>query len=339
MNFQIDFGIWGGIFAVPTAIADRYLKLCSESQLKVLLLALRDAPNPIDPQYIAKRLALTPTQVCDGLEYWQAAGVFTQNEGSVSEPAVPAAVPAAATAPSTAVTEATEGAAGQRITMVHSRSKLTPSQFSELCRTDPNLPWLLGELQQRLARTLSPAESETVAYLYSYLRLTPDYLLMAVEYCKNQGKTNLRYIEKLVTGWVDAGIDDHEKAEQHIKELAKRTSNEGLIRNLFGIGERDFTTKEKEFIHLWLDEYQLDLPLIQLACERTVDNTGKIAFPYLHKILSQWHSKGIRTAQQAAEEMSSRQTQGQARRFGEDPSFDLGDIAEVMKRNAQDGSR
>ena len=41
MSYEINFGPWGSIFAVPTAVADRYLKFCTEEQLKVLLLALR----------------------------------------------------------------------------------------------------------------------------------------------------------------------------------------------------------------------------------------------------------------------------------------------------------
>ena len=38
MAYQINFGPWGSVFVIPTAVADRYLKFCSELQLKVLLL-------------------------------------------------------------------------------------------------------------------------------------------------------------------------------------------------------------------------------------------------------------------------------------------------------------
>ena len=46
MSYEINFGPWGSIFAVPTAVADRYLKFCTEEQLKVLLLALRQGQGP-----------------------------------------------------------------------------------------------------------------------------------------------------------------------------------------------------------------------------------------------------------------------------------------------------
>ena len=334
MAYEIDFGIWGGIFAVPTALCDRHLKFCSESQLKVLLLALRDAPSPVDVPYIAKRLGLPADQVCDCLEYWQQAGVFTRNEAPVA--AVPAPAPVAvgggaavAVAQVAARTEQT-GQDGQRITTLHSRAKLTPGQIHELCRTDPSIPWMMEELQRLFARPLSPGETETIVYLYSYLTLTPDYLLMAAEYCKSMGKLNMRYIEKLVTGWVDQGVDNHEKAERHILELGRRHSNEGLIRSLFGISVRELSSKEKSCIASWFDDFGFDTEVIRLAYERTVDNTGKVAFPYLHKILSQWHSLGIRTAQDAQREM-----EGGKRRDTAEASFDLGEIERVMQQNSR----
>lgn len=333
MEYNIDFGIWGSIFPVPVAVADKYLKLCSESQLKVLLLALRDAPNPVDIQYIGKRLGLTPTQVSDGLEYWQLAGVFTQGE-----PAAPGkqalreeTAPAPQPTPQSTVTDRVEGSGGQEIVTIHSRGKLTPSQINEISRKDPKLPWLLGELQNLLARPLSPSESETVVYLYTYLQLSPDYMLMAVEYCKCIGKTNMRYIEKLITGWVDSGVDTHDKAEKQICELTRRAGNEGLIRSLFGIGDRELSAKEKNFINTWFGEYGFDTELIKLAYEKTVDNTGKVAFPYLHKILSQWQAHGVRTVEEAQREMSG----GKPPRKGEgDASFDLRDIERMMQQNA-----
>ncbi|MEG1389616.1 MAG: DnaD domain protein [Angelakisella sp.] len=326
MDYHIDFGIWGSIFPVPTAVADKHLKLCSESQLKVLLLALRDAPNAVDVQYIGKRLGLTPTQVSDALEYWQQAGVFTQKEGTAPQAAAPKA-------PSAVIkslpTEKVEGSDGQQVVTIHSRSKLTPSQINELSRKDPNVPWLLEELQNRLARPLSPAESETVVYLYTYLRLSPDYMLMAVEYCKCIGKTNMRYIEKLITGWVDSGVDTHDKAEKHICELTRRASDEGLVRSMFGMGDRELSGKEKNYINTWFEEYGFSTDLIKLAYEKTVDNTGKVAFPYIHKILSQWHIQGVQTVEQAQREMGSKQQ----KRGGEEASFDLRDIERVMKQN------
>ena len=71
MSYEINFGPWGSIFAVPTAVADRYLKFCTEEQLKVLLLALRQGQGPVDTAGIAARLGMDEAAVTDCLQYWQ----------------------------------------------------------------------------------------------------------------------------------------------------------------------------------------------------------------------------------------------------------------------------
>ena len=53
MAYQVNFGLWGQIFPVPTALCDRHLKFCSEAQLKVLLLVLRDGQDVINAAAIA----------------------------------------------------------------------------------------------------------------------------------------------------------------------------------------------------------------------------------------------------------------------------------------------
>ncbi|MEG2074777.1 MAG: DnaD domain protein, partial [Angelakisella sp.] len=106
--------------------------------------------------------------------------------------------------------------------------------------------------------------------------------------------------------------------------------DEGLIRSLFGINDRELSAKEKNYIATWFGDYGFDTDLIKLAYEKTVDNTGKVAFPYIHKILSQWHTNGIRTVEGAEREMNAKQP----RKGAEDASFDLRDIERVMSQNS-----
>lgn len=108
-------------------------------------------------------------------------------------------------------------------------------------------------------------------------------------------KKNMRFIEKQALKWVEKGIDTHEKAESYIKQAMAFTKYESLIQKAFGIYNRSFTPKEKEFIHTWFQTYGFDIPIITAAYERTVDRTGKVSFPYIHSILSSWHQKGYRS--------------------------------------------
>ena len=47
MAYQLSFGIWGELFAVPTAIVDQHIQLCSAASLKALLVLLRQGGRPL----------------------------------------------------------------------------------------------------------------------------------------------------------------------------------------------------------------------------------------------------------------------------------------------------
>ena len=187
---------------------------------------------------------------------------------------------------------------------------------------------------------LTPYETEGFLYLYSGLRLSASYLLLAAQYSREIGKDSIRQIERLVTGWVEKGVETYEQAEAEIQRLVRRRKNEGVIRELFGIGERKLSSKEKDYIEHWFTDLGYGPELIKLAYDRTVDNTGKVAFPYLNKILNRWKEKGVCTPDEAVAEMESgpkAPVGGRGQKAAAEPaetSFDLEKIRRLMEENS-----
>lgn len=320
MAYTIDFGPWGSIFAVPAAVADRHLKFCSEAQLKVLLLALRQGQSPVDTAGIAGRLGLTETEVDDCLQYWQEAQLFT--EGSSPQPEK--AGPAPAEPPKKTVEEG--------ITTIRSRGHLSPGEVNALLREDKRFAGLAAELEKARGSVLSPSEREILAYLCGSLELTPEYLLVAAAYCRDRGKKKMSYLEKMVAGWLEEGIDTYEKAEVHIRRLTRQEDDEGRIRQLFGLPERALTAREKACINRWCGEYMTPDALIKLAYDRAVEATGKVSFAYIDKVLAAWTAKGITTVEAAEAE----RTAAQKAAAGE-YSFDIGEAMRIMEQNTGEG--
>lgn len=320
MAYTIDFGPWGSIFAVPAAVADRHLKFCSEAQLKVLLLALRQGQSPVDTAGIAGRLGLTEAEVDDCLQYWQEAQLFT--EGSAPQPEK--AGPAPAEPPKKTVEEG--------ITTIRSRGHLSPGEVNALLREDKRFAGLAAELEKARGSVLSPSEREILAYLCGSLELTPEYLLVAAAYCRDRGKKKMSYLEKMVAGWLEEGIDTYEKAEVHIRRLTRQEDDEGRIRRLFGLPERALTAREKACINRWCGEYMTPDALIKLAYDRAVEATGKVSFAYIDKVLAAWTAKGITTVEAAEAE----RTAAQKAAAGE-YSFDIGEALRIMEQNTGEG--
>lgn len=320
MAYTIDFGPWGSIFAVPAAVADRHLKFCSEAQLKVLLLALRQGQSPVDTAGIAGRLGLTEAEVDDCLQYWQEARLFT--EGSAPQPEK--AGPAPAEPPKKTVEEG--------VTTIRSRGHLSPGEVNALLREDKRFAGLAAELEKARGSVLSPSEREILAYLCGSLELTPEYLLVAAAYCRDRGKKKMSYLEKMVAGWLEEGIDTYEKAEVHIRWLTRQEDDEGRIRRLFGLPERALTAREKACINRWCGEYMTPDALIKLAYDRAVEATGKVSFAYIDKVLAAWTAKGITTVEAAEAE----RTAAQKAAAGE-YSFDIGEALRIMEQNTGEG--
>ena len=170
MSYEINFGPWGSIFAVPTAVADRYLKFCTEEQLKVLLLALRQGQGPVDTAGIAARLGMDEAAVTDCLQYWQESGLFTESQNP--QPAKEA--PKAPENNENAVVKTTENG----ITTIRSRGHLSPGEINTMLREDKRFAALAAELEAARGSVLSPSEREILAYLFGSLELSPEYLLV-----------------------------------------------------------------------------------------------------------------------------------------------------------------
>ena len=307
MSYEINFGPWGSIFAVPTAVADRYLKFCTEKQLKVLLLALRQGQGPVDAAGIAARLGMDEAAVTDCLQYWQESGLFTESQNP--QPAKEA--PKAPENNESAVVKTTENG----ITTIRSRGHLSPGEINTMLREDKQFAALAAELEAARGSVLSPSEREILAYLFGSLELSPEYLLVAAAYCREKGKKKLSYLEKMVAGWLEDGIDTYEKAESHIQRLP----------------ERALTAREKACVNRWFGEYMTPEALMKLAYDRAVEATGKVSFAYIDKILAAWAAKGITTVEAAEAERTAAQ-----RAAAGEYSFDIGEAMRIMEQNTDE---
>ena len=67
MKYAINPQMYGAMFAVPCAIAEQYIRLSSELQLKVLLLFLHRGPSEQIENTIAETLRVQPADVEDAL--------------------------------------------------------------------------------------------------------------------------------------------------------------------------------------------------------------------------------------------------------------------------------
>ena len=344
MSYSINLGSWQSIFAVPSDVVDKHLKLAGGAQLKVLLWVLRHAGVPFEAETVGEALNMHPADVKDAMQYWVETGLLTVSGKAFSpaeaespreapvaaEPAAaienrqPAAIPARPIVSREKSQPA--GGAGQapslsRASRPLSRPQKPDSLFvAKRVQEDNDIAFLMQEAQVILGKTISNGDSATLLMLHDTDGLPVDVILMLLQYASSIGKGNMRYIEKTGIRWSDEGIDSLELAEQKIRQLDQTQKAWSVVQRILGLDRRSPTAKESQFADRWINEWHLAEDLIREAYERNVDAKGKFSLPYMNSILERWKKEGIETLEQARNEKKPFQ---EASSEEQEPSYDL----------------
>lgn len=336
MAYLIDSGIWSSVFAVPTAVVDDHIKMCSPLSLKILLLMLRHSGVPADIQWLSERLCIPAGDIADAINYWIGAGIVRES-GEAVEHTPPRAAAPVLPAPSVKEKVAVDG---RKVVTISARQKISRADIAEMERANSAIGELLREAQSILGAPLTPVESEILVALHSYYGLDTGAVLMLLQYCVESGHRSMNYLERTAAAWMEKGISTHEQVEQEIVRLTRNSENEKKVVKAFGIYSRSLTSKEREYVEKWFS-LGLDEKLIFLACERAVENTGKVSFAYADKILVSWKTKGITTVKAAVEDLGAGAArrgapQNKSAQTGRDSSIDMDKLHALLHRQADD---
>ncbi len=282
-KLKIEYG--GSVLSLPRENLITALSQANEFHLKVLILAASDDMLRLDYEAcgaeLCRRLDCTPSALSKAMKFWSDAGVMQIVEAGTL------------TAPASA-----ESGSSPRAT------KLLPSptlpdysegQAADVIEKSPELSGIIEMCQQLVGKLFTPAETAIVVGMFDHLRLDGEYIVTLVAYCKDNGKTSLRYIEKTALSLYDEGVDSTEKLEAYIKRKERREDDLSKIRTLIGAGARQFTSKEKKTFECWLDEWQFDMDVITRAFEVTVDKINEPSLPYMNRVLENWQKSGLNT--------------------------------------------
>lgn len=252
----------GGMTMIENTFIDQFMPSSSGDFVKIYLYLLRCAQSgqtDVSIAKIADALHFTESDVERAMGYWQKMKCLDLVEDApVEEPEVPAPT-------------------GSKITEFRPAPKYSKDDLRRLIFLAENY----------LNRTLSLQEQEMLAYFITDLGMDIDLVDYLLDYCVSKHHTSFHYIRKVAVNWAEQGISSVEEAK---KEGSSFSSEYFAIFREFGISGHVPTTGEKEYMDRWLDEYELPMDVILLACRRTILQTGKSSFPYADSILRKWSS-------------------------------------------------
>ena len=290
MEYRLHMGPWNSVFAVPTALVDRYLKLAGKEQLQVLLWMLRHGGEAFSPEALAQELALDQDAVLDALDYWQQEGLLASREGQLT----PAAQPEAPHAP------AAPQAPAQALGLPPKRRLVRPDTQHLAARMGESeeIRFLMQEAQATFGKTISPAMAATLLAMCDDYGLPVEVVVMLLHYAKDVGKTGTAYLDSVARDWAESGVFTLEAAEKKLQELEEHRQAWAKVQSAAGLPRRAPSRKEEDAAYRWVYQWKFTGEMLRAAYERCVDNTGKLNISYINKILEGWHKQGARNLQE-----------------------------------------
>lgn len=332
MEYQIlPIGdLWkSGMFSVPQAVAEKYLKLASEYQLKALLIILSSAGISTDEE-ISKRLGITVSDVRSIMEFWQAEGVVCL---SGEEALKPEKLQKPAEAELKQETKKPLPVKKEKQEIKISAPNLSPKDIACLAGENPEIAELLNEAQEAYGRTISPSEQEMIVNLVTFYGLSYGAVLMLLGYCRREREAgraiSAGYFYKIAEKWLDEGITTVEEAEEKIRALEQGGRLWQTIKERAQISKKTPTVSQMEMINQWKSDFSMEM--IELAIDEMKENIDNPNLRYVDKILKNWKKAGIKTPAQykkSLEEYKKKKEEAENAKSGKisrSPTYDLKD--------------
>ncbi len=325
MDYTLQIGLWNSVFAVPTALVDRYLKLAGKEQLQVLLWMLRHPGEAAAPQALAEYLGTDPDAILDALDYWVQEGLLSCRAGELSpvpqaEPIQPAAAAPAAPAPGEPAVTSQASALPPKKRAVKPGTQHVLTRMAE----SDEIKYLMQEAEMTFGKTLSPSMTATLVAMCDDYGLPVEVAVMIVHYAKNANKTTPAYIDAVARDWAESGITSLQAAEEKLQQLDQHRLAWDRVQAATGLPRRAPSKKEDDCAYRWVYQWKFTKEMLTAAYERCVDRTSRFHLSYIDKVLEDWHKKGIQNLQDLElREAGWREEQGRAK------SYDTSELEEM----------
>ena len=338
MNYKINLGIWKNVFCIPSVIVDRYIKLAGENDIKVLLYLLRNSEESFSSQELGEQLGIDSEQAEESVNFWIKREVLSMDKlGNLSptesnaETNVKKAVKTENAVNETITESETSFAPARTLTESVVRKvnlertpNFPPVEIAQTVRNNANADFLFKQCEKLYGRPLKHNEQNTIMIILEDTCLPAEVCLILVNYCFSVGKATPAYIRKTALEWSESEITTIEKAEERVALLKKLNGAVGRFKKMFEVTSA-FSKQQEEMIDKWVNTYGFSDEMIEEAYQLTLNGAGKLSFPYMNKILEDWHSKGYKNVGQILTEKSSK-TKEETR----EPSFDIKEIEKML---------
>ena len=304
MEYKINPSVFTNMFALPVGIVDKHIRMAGTMQLRVLLWLFRTAADlPFSSERISKALGIDEEEVCDAMDYWNENGIILFSDEQPEFTPVPEKnEEREEPAPESEITAPEIQKHVETITI----NPPTHEEFVKRCAESKDIREMLLMTEKRLGNTLSFNMQSTLLMLHDDYGLPVEVIMLAVEYALSRKKPTPRYIANIGKCWCEKEIDTIDKAMEYIENQGAIEKYWADFRDATGVKNPSPTKAQRDYLHSWIKTMGFSMEMIVLAYEEMANNTDKFSFPYMNKVLVNWHKEGISNPADAAKAKKER---------------------------------
>ena len=160
----------------------------------------------------------------------------------------------------------------------------------------------LLERNEKLGKKLTTPDVGTLLGLYDYVGLPSDVIFLLVGYCCERTaqrygpgrRPTLRQIEREGYTWARLGLMDQDRAAAYIRDRQRQREALPRLMALLRLGDRPASPSEEKYLLSWA-AMGFEDAAIERAYDKTILKCKELKWPYMNKILTSWHEKGLHT--------------------------------------------
>ena len=277
---QSDSSMLFSYTSLPDIFFTEYLSAASGNSIKVYLyiLFLSKYNKDIKLNDLSKKLALPLNIIQESLKYWEDTGIITKKG---------------------------IGYIVNNIQEIELNKLYTPKitinkERAQDIEKDQSRSNAIENINNSFFQgIMSPSWYSDIDLWFKKYGFDEQVMIQLFQYCFSKSALHKNYVVAVADAWSKNNIKTYEDYEVYSQKFEKLNKIKKEISKKLG-RYTPLTQFEEAFIEKWVIDFNYDLSVINIALKKTTSKANP-SFDYLDKLISDWHDRNLKTADQVNE--------------------------------------
>ncbi|GAB6085839.1 DnaD domain protein [Alkaliphilus crotonatoxidans] len=291
-----------GDTAIENIFIDVYMPMANGTHVKVYLLAYKYALDPekctaVNNTTIAKNLNIPLEDVLSAWDFWESKEIIKKHH--IDDENDPNYTVEFINLKQLYIDKNYKP---QQATRVQEQSQDQGLSTKDLVEANqvPLIKEMFLDINKIINRPLVPNEKRIILEWFHSYNIDTALIVKAFSYCKHKKNIkSVNYVGGVIRNWYDQGITSLDQLQEYLTRQGERFALYDRVYKALGFHFREPAESDMKFMDQWADTYQFSIDVILKACE-SASKTSNPNISYIHRILTDWYQKGIKTVEDIA---------------------------------------